>query len=54
MKTKYQIPELNIEQIKKVDVLTASSEIERKDNTYKAVDSLSDFDSSGFDMSSFL
>ncbi|MBR2109594.1 MAG: hypothetical protein IJ932_06645 [Ruminococcus sp.] len=54
MKTVYLTPKLNIEQIKNSDVLAASTEIERRDNTYTAVDSFSDFDSSGFDMSSFL
>ena len=54
MKTKYSIPELNIEQIEKADVLTASAETDNRDNIYSSIDSFNNFDSSGFDMSSFL
>lgn len=54
MKIKYRVPEMNIEQIEKVNVLASSAETEKRDNVYSSVDSLNDFDSSGFDMSSFL
>lgn len=54
MKTKYSMPDLNIEQIEKADVLTASAETDNRDNIYSSIDSFNNFDSSGFDMSSFL